>query len=247
MKKSHTAGWVSDSPTPAQLKEFFSQVESGRITKRKLQGFLRSGQVFKNDDAARLILGDNIIFPDEVAEARGFSYTENQLRHFAETLPANEILQALKANNFALVAGPPSPMSLLDVRQTESGLFHSKTGGWYENQKFAKDDKILTEWLAIRQEPVPNSTNRKWSDQLELIKSEERVPNAGEIGWFITTFFKVRGVRLFESVYVRTSSVDSDGYRVLVGIFDSGGLFVCSYWDDDRNVIIGVASARKLS
>lgn len=40
-KKSHVAGWTSESPTPAQLKEFFAQVKSGRITKDRLQGFLR--------------------------------------------------------------------------------------------------------------------------------------------------------------------------------------------------------------
>lgn len=245
MGKSHTAGWASDSPTPAQLKELFSQLESGRITKRKLQGFLRSGQIFKNEDAARLILGDDIVFPDEIAEARGLSYSEDQLRHFAETLPSEEMLSTLRANNFALVAGPPQPMSLIDVRQTESGLFYSKTGGWYEGQKFARDDKAPTDWLAIRKEPVPGSTNRNWSDQLGLIKAEERVPNAGEMCWFVTTFFKVRGVRLFGSVYVRTSSVDSFGRRVYVGFFVSVGLDISSYWDDCHNVYIGVASARK--
>ncbi len=245
MKKSHTTGWASDSPTPAQLKEFFSQLESGRITKRKLQGFLRSGQAFASEDLARKILGDDVIFPDEVAEVRGLSYTEDQLRHFAGTIPSEEVLRSLQANNFALVAGPPSPMSILDVRQVESNLFYSKTGGWYEGQKFARDDKVPTEWLAIRKDPVPNSTSRNWSEQLGLIKAEERVPDAGEISWFITTFFKVRGVRLFKSVYVRTSSVDSVGDRVYVGVFDSDGLYVYYYWDDYRCGDLGVASARK--
>ncbi len=41
MGKSQTAGWTSASPTPAQLKEFFAQVETGRITKKRLQLFLR--------------------------------------------------------------------------------------------------------------------------------------------------------------------------------------------------------------
>src|SRR5712692_10425680 len=45
MEKSHIAGWVSDSPTPAQLKEFFSQVTSGRVTKARLQAFLRDKSV----------------------------------------------------------------------------------------------------------------------------------------------------------------------------------------------------------
>src|SRR5262245_42250940 len=42
MPKSHAAGWASDAPTPAQLKEFFAQIESGRITKVRLQSFLRN-------------------------------------------------------------------------------------------------------------------------------------------------------------------------------------------------------------
>ena len=41
MEKSYVAGWTSESPTPAQLKEFFAQIESRRITKKRLQSFLR--------------------------------------------------------------------------------------------------------------------------------------------------------------------------------------------------------------
>jgi len=37
---SLNTGWASDEPTPAQFKEFFTQVESGRITKERLQDFL---------------------------------------------------------------------------------------------------------------------------------------------------------------------------------------------------------------
>lgn len=41
MSQSRAAGWPSDGPTAAQLKEFFAQIESGRITKERLQSFLR--------------------------------------------------------------------------------------------------------------------------------------------------------------------------------------------------------------
>jgi len=40
---AHVAGWASNSPTPAQLKEFFAQIESGRITGESLQAFLQRG------------------------------------------------------------------------------------------------------------------------------------------------------------------------------------------------------------
>jgi len=39
--------------------------------------------------------------------------------------------------------------------------------------------------------------------------------------------------------------VDSDGNRVNVGNFDSGGLNVNNNWDDNRNDNIGVSAARK--
>ena len=41
MSKSHATGWTSESPTPAQLKEFFAQIEKGKITKQRLQLLLR--------------------------------------------------------------------------------------------------------------------------------------------------------------------------------------------------------------
>lgn len=41
MPQSHTAGWTSESPTPAQLAEFFRQIKSGRITKARLQPLLQ--------------------------------------------------------------------------------------------------------------------------------------------------------------------------------------------------------------
>jgi hypothetical protein len=49
MSKSQTAGWASGSPTPAQLKEFFAQVEVGRITKDRLQNFLRGADQVEGD------------------------------------------------------------------------------------------------------------------------------------------------------------------------------------------------------
>lgn len=49
MVKSHATGWPSDAPTPAQLKEFFAQIASGRVTKSRMQIFLRGKGIDVNE------------------------------------------------------------------------------------------------------------------------------------------------------------------------------------------------------
>lgn len=245
MKKSHVAGWASDSPTPAQLKEFFSQIESGRITKRTLQVFLRDKMVFVIEAIAHQILGDDIILPVEIAEARGLFYSKDQLRNFVDTIPSKDTLRWCKANSYAVVAGPPRPLGLLDIRSLQPELFCSKVGGWYENYGFAREDKMGTEWLAIRKEPVPNSTNKTWEKQCQLLSEEEKVPNVSEMSWFLTTFFEVRGAWPSEGIRVRTSSVLSGDNLVNVSLLE-GRLDVSKWWGHQCVPVLGLAAARKL-
>ena len=195
---------------------------------------------------AQSILGTDFITPEEVTKARpSIVYTVEQITALAESLPSEDVLKWCKDNGYAVMPAPPTAMPLLDVREIKSSHFYSKTGGWYADQKFAREDKTSFGWLAIKKTPVSNSTNKKWDEQSKLLSALEHIPNAAEMSWFITTYFEVRGIRLFESVYVRTSSLDSGGFSVDVGHFDSMGLLVNYYWDDNRNDNLGVSASRK--
>lgn len=195
---------------------------------------------------AQSILGADFITPEEVSKARtSIVYTDEQITVLAESLPSEDVLKWCKDNGYAVMPAPPTAMSMLDVREIQSAHFYSKTGGWYSDQKFAREDKTSFGWLAIRKTPVPNSTSKNWNEQGKLLSALERVPNAAEMSWFITTYFEVRGIRLFEGIYVRTSSLGSNGHRVSLGHFDAEGLYVYHWNDGDRYSAIGVASARK--
>jgi hypothetical protein len=172
-------------------------------------------------------------------------YSPEQIAHLAATIPSEEVLRSLKENGYGLMPQPPKALSLLDIRSTKPAHFYSKTGGWYESVLFAQNDLTGTGWLAIKKTQVANSTNKNWSDQKKIITNAEQVPNAAETSWFITIFFDVRGVRLFENMYVRTSSLDSDGYLVSVGDFGAKGLVVSDVWDHTCHVNLGLACARK--
>lgn len=197
---------------------------------------------------AAAILGKDFITPEEIASARpGIVYTEAQLEEFESTLPSREELDWLRDNGFMLVAGPPRDMSLLEIRDLKNEYLYSKTGGWYSNDKerFSRDDKATTKWLKLRKGPVPKSTSKNWNEQQALLSEIEYVPNAAEATWTVTSYKAVRGTYLLPNVYVRTSSLDSDSHRVVVGGFDAKGLYVYYYWDDTRYGGIGLASARK--
>ncbi|HVY54835.1 MAG TPA: hypothetical protein VHC46_03675 [Thermodesulfobacteriota bacterium] len=212
------------------------------------QGIRRFSAKAPDYALAQSILGEDFITPEEVAKARkGIVYTDEQITALAESLPSEEVLTWCKENGYAVIPAPPTALSTLDIREIQSAHFYSKSGGWYAEDKetFAREDKTSSGWMAIKKTPVSNSTNKTWKEQTKLLSKVEIVPNAAEMSWFITTYFEVRGVRLFEDVYVRTSSLDSDGLRVRVGRFDSGGLGVDHWSGDGHDGSIGVSAARK--
>ncbi len=198
-------------------------------------------------ELARTLLGRDFISPEDITVARGLTYTDEQLAAFGKTLPSQEALEWCKANGMMLVAGPPKEMSLLDIRTLKADHFYSKEGGWYAEkaQKFAKNDKAKSTWIALRKEPVAGSLGKNWSEQEALVTTPTVVPNAAEAVWALTTYKAVRDIYLLPSLYVRTSSVDSGGDHVYVGGFGAKGLDVSYYWGNDRRGNLGVASARK--
>lgn len=211
-------------------------------------GEVVTNQLPEGHELTRLILGDDYITPEEVATAYSVSYTDEQLEHFADTLPDTETILWLRANGYMLIAGPPTELNLLQVRELDNKVFFSKTEGWYANdkEKFARDDVVNGgQWLAIRKEAVPNSFSKTWNEQQDLITEDEHVPNASEVSYAVTAYFKVRGICLLRGKYVRTSSVDADGGHVGVGDFDEDGLHVNGYWGAYRYASIGVSSSRK--
>lgn len=263
MKKSlNTSALVTaDSPKGHRATETFrAQYNKAGLTEETAQilnehsgfaayllaGIRRFSMKAPNYALAQSILGADLITPEEVTKARqNVVYGDEQIAALAESLPSEDVLKWCKENGYAVIPAPPTAMSTLEVRALKPDLFYSKNGGWYAVQKFAREDKTSLGWLLIKKTLVQNSTSKTWNEQCKLLSALEKVPNTAEMCWFITTYYEVRGVRLFEGIYVRTSSRDSVGDRVYVGDFGSDGLLVFRYWDDDRDGPLGLSAARK--
>ena len=189
-------------------------------------------------ETAERIMGNNMLGVRDVS------------RHFDTTTPeecveipfSTETLRACaKTHKLVLDIG----ISLLDVRtKAPQGLFYSYEDAWYNTHAFATSTEQVC-WRLIRISPVEGSFSKNWTEQQELLSEHDEVPSARAMCYLIILNHLVTGERLFETVYVRTSSVDGDGDRVSVGRFVGYGLGVNGWDGHDRYGFLGVCSSRK--
>lgn len=191
---------------------------------------------------AREIMGKNMFGVEDAIKHFGVNPSKQQLDALAEVPFTEEVLQSCK-NTHILVA--VLPMSILDIRgKVEQKLFYSHEDAWYNKQAFAKDRGEVG-WHLVRKEPVADSTNKMWQEQQVLLGKDEETPTAQVMVYTVIGHYLATGERLFKNVYIRTSSVDSDGIRVSLGDFGEGGLSVDDDWVSLLYSSIGLASARK--
>jgi len=191
---------------------------------------------------AREIMGKNFFGVEETIRHFGVNPTRQQLAALSE-IPFSEAMLEQSKNTHVLVA--VFPLSILEIRgKVEHELFFNHEDAWYNKQSFAKEHGEVT-WQLVHKTPVDNSTSKNWQEQQALLGKNDEVPSAQVMVYTIIGHYLATGERLFEHIYVRTSSVDLGGDRIGVGLFDSGGLRFNNYWNDGRGDRLGVSSARK--
>jgi len=96
------------------------------------------------------------------------------------------------------------PLSIIEIRdKVEKSLF-SYDGAW--KQPFA-DERGEVSWELISKTLVDNSTSKNWWEQKALLGDDEEIPTAQVMTYTIIGHYLATGERMFERVYVRTSSM----------------------------------------
>lgn len=187
---------------------------------------------------AQAIMGKNYFGIEEAKKYFGIVPTKEQLSTLSKIPFSDETLKKY-CNTHLLVS--VFPLSLVDVREKNVGLFYRFR--WYITEDFAKE-KGEASWQLIRKAPVSGSLNVPMSEQLILLDDNEDVPTARIMVYAIIGHFLSTGERLFEQTDVRCSDIDSNDYRVYVGLFDGRGLNIYHNWDGFCRPHIGLASVR---
>ena len=191
---------------------------------------------------AREIMGRNMFGIEEAIAHFGINPTRQQLLALSEIPFTEAVLETCKDTHILVAIFPLSILEIKGRAKSAERLFYDQD--WYNKQAFAKE-RGEVEWRLIRKTPVEHSTSKTWDEQQALLSNEDETPKARVMVYAIIGHFLATGERLFEKIYLRCSDVDSDGNRVDVGRFDSDGLNVNFYWDDDRYGNVALSSARK--
>ncbi|MGC3971621.1 MAG: hypothetical protein QM775_31035 [Pirellulales bacterium] len=186
---------------------------------------------------ARAIMGKDFLGLQEVHAGFGITYTAEQ-RWQLTTIPFTEATLRERKNTHVLVAG--APLSVNEIRKLAADYFDNSS--WYNQEPFANHRKASVRWHLLRKEPVPDSCNRTYDDQVSLLQNEE-VPYACEVSYMVILYWLIHRWRLLPNVYVRCRDEDSDSDHVDVGHFCSDGFIVGNYWNDRCNSCIGLASS----
>ncbi len=152
MSKTHTAGWASDSPTPAQLKEFFAQIGSGRITKEGLQGFLRDATDWFTFTTSRLSLYELrekysplfALSEDRWSKDRPFANKENQVRQLSLRTSAQPDSFSKSWDEQQKLLAPGEEVTT--VRDLVEGMisFHLKSGEHLFSDYFVRTNDVYS-------------------------------------------------------------------------------------------------------
>lgn len=260
--RSHAAGWTSDSPTPAQLKELFAQIESGKVTNVSLQRFLRGGigqpdpYLTESEQMALKILGTGKV----IGYQKAISLWGFDLPKIVPTMAcAHEVLEACAGENKSGYDWRLVWVNGLSLRQQEQIRGRNR-------MKQPCFDPDYTWWLEKAQDNWANQlvgagyrlfdfsgrfSNMRWSAQNDAIaqlgdcyeRAEEQAVSESCLTFFLASGDKKE--RLLQNFYHWGHLLTSNGDHVCVGYFDESGFDVDDYWDDSCSDSLQVVLSRK--
>lgn len=246
---SHATGRGSGQPTPAQLKELFAQIESGRVNKGRLQEFLRGSTQTVAVEVAQEVMGKKNFFgPQQWAKFFGKKF---QLDNIPE-IPWNQSeLENPEINQeHFLFLG----LDRLDGKSLNLPAWHKLYPGknhpkfyleWYLSHKFAQAPCELR-WYLMPVGIVEGSRSLSYDRQVAMpcFLNEYEVPTAPARVTANVLHYLLNKKYLDTDYWARTSDKSDGGLRVDVQGYSDFGLSVV-YWNDVAYDVIGVSASRK--
>jgi hypothetical protein len=208
MTNLHAADWGSESPSPAQLKEFFAQIQSGRIIKEDLQKLLRRDHLHYTDAIG--ILGKDCVFSfEDWWKFFGDQLGYGKLEFPSNWLPWNKetIRNAVKYQKHFLFPGLPSiggkPLNMLTWESLTSGTKDPRF--CLTSHRWDQFSTCCSRWYLMPMGSYIGTLGQSFEIQKGILGDNYEVPSAIERVTANFLFYLKNGVYLDFSSRVRTS------------------------------------------
>lgn len=244
---SHATGRGSGQPTPAQFKELFAQIESGRVNKSRLQEFLRGSTQTVTVEVAQEVMGKKNFFgPTEWTKFFGKKFQQDSIPEI--TWNQNELGNPEINQEHFLFLGldrlDGKPLNLPTWHKVYSGENHPKFyWDWYLTHDFAQATCELR-WYLMPIGIVEGSTSLTYDRQVAMLPDEYEVPTTPARVTANVLYYLLNKKYLDTDYWARTSDKSNGGNRVGVLGNSGHGLDVIN-WNDDVRIVIGVSASRK--
>jgi len=189
------------------------------------------------EEEARRYLGQRFLPPQKLIEAFNFQYSAEQLDRLAGTVGYFRLFQPF-SRELILVAGPPTDLNLLEVRELYPSRFAHRVRGWFtaEKERFSRVDVVKAgQWLVILPEGVPGTENMDYQTQKGRVPDTQRVPNAAEVCYAILAMVCLNEQDRLGRISVRTGSFSHVGCSTTVQYYPRAGIIEVN--DDLRNEV----------
>lgn len=266
MTKSHATGTGSDAPTPSQMAELHRQIGTGKVTKERLQEFLRGGTQAPAWTKMPLPRKIDLRYPDlneakKIVGQKNFFGPNEWLKFFGKKFRLDKVPPipwaedelrnpGLTQSHFLFLGTDVlggSPLDLIALRKFFPGPKHPKLySDWFlaKEQIFARK-ACGTRWYLMPIGVVHGSNRNSYDLQRRMLPTEYEVPTTVERAIANILFHSLNGKYLDADYWARTDDESASGRRVNVQGNSDNGVNV-NNWNDNANDNIGVAASRKL-
>ena len=251
MTNSHAT--VSGSaPTPAQMKEFFTQVENGKIDKVRFQEFLRgrSGRAEPND--ARLIVSrENFFGPEEWTAYFGHHAPVKEVPIPRIPWTLDEMAQANELQRHFLFLGndtldkKPLNLDLLMKMYGHKSAPSVHASGYSVVGNAFTYEVCELRWYFVPIGPIKNIARMTYKKQVDQIADEYEPMTAVTRVLANILYFLINGEYMDHSHWFRTKSMTNDGWRIVLNASKPDNIDLMRWADSEYSDVVNLAISRK--
>ncbi|MEZ4103372.1 MAG: hypothetical protein R3B55_02355 [Candidatus Paceibacterota bacterium] len=182
---------------------------------RRVKAFVDNGkELFTPQHRAREIMGSENIFDPIWVDGDMWELTEAEMQ-LLERIPFPEDQLIASKDSHVLVALAPITFAEL----------HKHYGARYFDSQFrpGRDDKDeftkkrhSVGWHLVQKEALSGSMGESLTDQQKLLRENELIPTATLLAYTMVAYQRKNRKRLFDGIYVRTSSVNSGALKIML-------------------------------